>query len=689
MPAYWHGRPQMLSRSWPPVLLAALALLCTAGAALAIGDSEEATAKTESGGALYDRFCLACHGSAGDGNGPALPLLWPQARNFLSGDYKWRTTSSGMPPTDDDLRRTIRYGVPGTSMHGFDDTLSPSQIDDLIATLKTFAPRKFRRAATPLPIPAERSADADRGATLYIDLGCIKCHGSKAKGDGPSAAQLVDDAGRNAAPYDLTTVPLRRPTAPGDDPVEQIYLSLLTGLSGTPMPAYEGAVPDADLWDVASYVASIRAPAPIEGANKSSNMPTAAKQYDQKHRVMRAGYYPGHGNDLERGIFGESIMPQGAPPKGLTPAQSSLDAKRCSRCHNQQARDWKGSLHAGAGSPGLTAQLLEMERRGAWQSLQSCQRCHNPLAEQSPVLSATQRGATQDGAKQGGANKGFAKNPNYSESLRDQGLNCASCHVRKWQRFGPKAAPGSKRLALPGYPVTELAIYERSDFCMPCHQLPSRTTLAGKPLLNTYKEWLEGPYMRRGVQCQHCHMPDREHTWKGVHDPETFREGVALSMIAGRGDSGTVSVRVRVKNAGAGHYLPTTPTPAAWVSIELLDASGAAIDGAFAEKRIGRHLAYEGRWKELEDTRIPPGESLELAAAWKKGRVSKARTARIRLRVEPDEYYERFYIRRLKNKKLPAVEREMYEEALRRTRDSQYLAIERLVPIAAPTKAPH
>ncbi len=661
----------MLARSRQLLLLTLLAALCTAGAAFAIAKPSEGPATANTSDALYDRFCLACHGSAGDGNGPALPLLWPQARNFLSGDYKWRTTSSGMPPTDDDLRRTIRHGVPGTSMHGFGDTLSDSQIDALIAKLKTYAPRKFRREAVPLPTPKNRKADAARGATLYLDLGCEKCHGTEAKGDGPSASQLKDDAGREAAPYDLTSVPLRRPSAPGDDPTEQIYMSLLTGLSGTPMPAYEGAVSEADLWDVAGYVQSIRATMAAEGLNKSSVMPAAAKAYDQTYKVMRAGYYPGHGNERDRAIFGGTIAPQGPPQKGLTPAQSSLDAKRCSRCHNQQARDWKGSLHAGAGSPGLTAQLLEMERRGAWKSLQSCQRCHNPLAEQSPVLSAMQRGAAS----------GYARNPNYSEELRDQGLTCASCHVRKWQRFGPPVAKGSKRLTLPGYPVTELAIYERSDFCMPCHQLPSRTTLAGKPLLNTYKEWLEGPYMRKGVQCQHCHMPDREHTWKGVHDPETFREGVALSMIAGRGDSGTVSVRVRVKNAGAGHYLPTTPTPAAWVSIELLDASGERIKGAYAEKRIGRHLAYEGGWKELEDTRIPPGESLELAAAWKSGRVSKAKTARIRLRVEPDEYYERFYLRRLKNKKLPTNERGMFEEALRRTRDSQYLALERLLPI--------
>ena len=231
-------------------------------------------------------------------------------------------------------------------------------------------------------------------------------------------------------------------------------------------------------------------------------------------------------------------------------------------------------------------------------------------------------------------------------------------------------------------------MYERSDFCMPCHQLPSRIALNDKPLLNTYKEWLEGPYMRRGIQCQHCHMPDREHTWKGVHDKETFLQGIELAVLAGRGRSGTVSVRAKLSNVGAGHYLPTTPTPAAWLSIQLVDAEGSPISGAYSEKRIGRHLVFQKKWKELEDTRIPPGKFIELASGWKSGQVAKASHARITVRVEPDEYYERFYIRRLANRKLPPKERRMFQEALQGTRDSHYVAIQRLVEITnLPTQA--
>jgi hypothetical protein len=220
---------------------------------------------------------------------------------------------------------------------------------------------------------------------------------------------------------------------------------------------------------------------------------------------------------------------------------------------------------------------------------------------------------------------------------------------------------------------------------MPCHQLRAGNSFQGRPLLNTYKEWLEGPYMRRGVQCQHCHMPDRDHSWRGVHDPDTFRQGIDVDAIAARGSSGVVSVRARVTNSGAGHYLPTTPTPAAFLSIELVDGDGQPVEGARAEMRIGRHLEYgKSGWVELEDTRIPPGESTELARAWRAGRVSEARSARITVRVEPDEYYERLFERRLRSSKgRPARERELLRQALERTRESDYTAYERLVPIAS------
>ncbi|HLL25878.1 MAG TPA: multiheme c-type cytochrome, partial [Kofleriaceae bacterium] len=351
-------------------------------------------------------------------------------------------------------------------------------------------------------------------------------------------------------------------------------------------------------------------------------------------------------NVAEAALFGGAIAQQGTPPPELAPAQASLSPNQCGRCHNKQAREWRGSLHAGATSPGLAAQMWGMSKTDA----ASCLRCHAPLPEQ------------QD-----------------DTTLYADAVSCAGCHVRGWTRHGPKnIAPSLVPLA--GYPLETLAIYERSDFCAPCHQLPARAAVAGRPLLNTYKEWLEGPYMRRGVQCQHCHMPNREHTWKGIHDPQTFREGVQLATraeVKGR----AVTVTAKLTNVGAGHYLPTTPTPAAWLTIVLLDKNGTQLGAA--KQRIGRDIYFDTEWHERADTRIPPGETLTFARVWN---VTGAATARITLEVHPDDYYERLYEGQLA-KPLPPERKRLYEAALARGRSQRYVALRRDVTLAPPAAA--
>ena len=96
-------------------------------------------------------------------------------------------------------------------------------------------------------------------------------------------------------------------------------------------------------------------------------------------------------------------------------------------------------------------------------------------------------------------------------------------------------------------------------------------------------------------------------------------------------------------NVGAGHYLPTTPTPAVHVTIELLDDSGAAI--ARSVDTIKRGIHHDGKaWHETSDTRIPPGEKRSIARAWKS---SAATRARVTIEVHPDAFYETIYTQRL------------------------------------------
>ena len=81
------------------------------GVALGGAASAQTAGKT-----IYEERCTQCHGVDGRGNGAAAPALMPRPRDFAAAQYKLRTTETGSLPTDDDLIRTITYGVPGTSM---------------------------------------------------------------------------------------------------------------------------------------------------------------------------------------------------------------------------------------------------------------------------------------------------------------------------------------------------------------------------------------------------------------------------------------------------------------------------------------------------------------------------------------------------------------------------------------------
>ena len=565
---------------------------------------------------LYDRYCLACHGATGDGRGPAAPYTWPRPRDLTRGEFAF----------GDDLIATMRFGIPGTSMPGF--ALSPAELSSLVDVIWAFATPRLRGRSHQLSPPP--ASDPARGAQLWIDRGCIACHGE----DGRGKRDL------ERPPYDLTTEPLRRPRARDDAAARRraAAQSIADGMPGTPMPAF--TLRDADVWALADHVVALGARAERHGVAIAPEAIAA----DRTARIA-TGRWPAVDAD-EAALFGGPIEPQGPPPPSLAPAEASLDAQQCARCHAKQAREWRDSLHGAAASPGLIAQIDYLPAKQA----ESCRRCHAPLAEQADA-----------------------------GPLRAEGVQCAGCHVRKWTRRGPPNVSPSL-LADSQYPLVTLGIYERADFCLPCHQLAPRDAVNGKPLLDTYKEWLEGPYASRGIQCQHCHMPNREHQFLGIHDPATFQQGIQLTATARHIDH-SIAVVAQVKNIGAGHSLPTTTTPAVWLVIELVDDRGALIDGATSRLRIGRDMMFDGSWHEREDTRIPPGEVRTMARAWSGGRTAQTAQARVTVEVVPDDYYEHFYEAKLAGS-MPAAQRSLYEQALTRARRSHYRGGQILVPIS-------
>ncbi|MDB4533444.1 cytochrome c [Vicingaceae bacterium] len=86
-------------------------------------------------GGLYREHCAQCHGISGGGAGPTAAFLNPYPRDFRLGVFKFKSTKLGRKPTDEDLRRTLVNGIPGTGMPSF-RTLPDSEIDSLIDYVK-------------------------------------------------------------------------------------------------------------------------------------------------------------------------------------------------------------------------------------------------------------------------------------------------------------------------------------------------------------------------------------------------------------------------------------------------------------------------------------------------------------------------------------------------------------------------
>jgi hypothetical protein len=363
------------------------------------------------------------------------------------------------------------------------------------------------------------------------------------------------------------------------------------------------------------------------------------------------------------------IPPQGSPPAAYSPLEASLHPKDCGLCHTQQFQDWRTSVHSRSMGPGVYAQMLDLEDSNP-ATYRLCATCHTPLSEQIPSLLSGQR-----------------EHPNaaFDADLQQAGLVCAACHVRQHQRFGPPRRPDAPEpppgTILPHGGFTATTAFQRSEFCKGCHQFNADDfALNGKLIENTYAEWHASPYATEGTQCQDCHMPDRRHLWRGIHDPKMVQQAMTVALStdtvvykAGEAAQATVTIT----NSGAGHYLPTYVTPKIFVEAFLLDAQGQTIPDTTQQLAIGREVALDLS-EELYDTRIPPKGTQ--AFTYQAVPPAIATTLRVRVVVHPDHFYQRFFEAVLRDGGGGKGHSQM-QEALQAAEASPFTVFERDVPL--------
>lgn len=230
---------------------------------------------------VYERRCIGCHGRRGDGNGPAARFLDPKPRDFTKGIFKFRSTpGKNSLPTDGDLFATITHGLWGTAMPPWYE-IPERERWAVIQYIKGFSDRWEKETVdTPIRIPPEPAVSAislKDGKAVFQR--CTICHGTEGKGDGPLAANLVDEWGHPERPANFT-LPAGAPGGVklGHDSVH-LFKTVMTGIGGTPMPVFGSQLQADQIWDVVHYVQFLRVEAHIhhlkEGGLEKKDEPKA------------------------------------------------------------------------------------------------------------------------------------------------------------------------------------------------------------------------------------------------------------------------------------------------------------------------------------------------------------------------------------------------------------------------------
>jgi mono/diheme cytochrome c family protein len=255
----------------------------------------------KSGAGVYRKQCLHCHGLTGDGRGPTSPWVNPHPRDYRQGVFKFTSSGQGegeRRPRKEDLERTIREGILGTSMPSF--RLLPDEEIETLASyvihlslrgeaeylvtsfalkgeiegdlveggnglgdcLKGIATywQNAQQSLIPTEAPPtfkneeEQQQSSQRGFQLFTkqgEAGCISCHTDF----GRQAPYKYDYWGTIVRPADITTGVLRGGRRPID-----LYYRIHSGINGTGMTAFGKALKPQDIWDLVHFVKAVPYP---------------------------------------------------------------------------------------------------------------------------------------------------------------------------------------------------------------------------------------------------------------------------------------------------------------------------------------------------------------------------------------------------------------------------------------------
>lgn len=312
----------------------------------------------------------------------------------------------------------------------------------------------------------------------------------------------------------------------------------------------------------------------------------------------------------------EIAVPNQEIPEGLT----SLSAEQCGACHQQHYEEWKLSTHAHAWTDLQFQAELKKES-----SPFMCINCHIPLQNQQEYII--------DGLIGGDLyNPSKRRNPKFDKDLQQEGINCASCHVRDHAVIGPTGTSKAP------HKTVKDTDFLSEKLCISCHNASAVITPVLACTFETGDEWKAGPFFGE-KNCISCHMepvereivagygkrPSRYHYFAGsgipkfAHVESKGLNGLGIypsKLDSSYSKSETIKYALKVKNEFAGHKVPTgDPERFFNITFTLTDKSGKVL--STKTDRIGEEWQWHPTAKKISDNNLLPNEERTFTFSYK------------------------------------------------------------------------
>ena len=166
-------------------------------------------------------------------------------------------------------------------------------------------------------------------------------------------------------------------------------------------------------------------------------------------------------------------------------------------------------------------------------------------------------------------------------------------------------------------------------------------------------------------------MPERKHLWRGIHDPDMLRRGLAVDLKLTPLEAGAYRAEVTARNQGAGHHLPTYMVPKIDLVLTLHRPGATPVE--LARDVIGWKADVTMQQEEF-DTRLAAGAARRHAHVF----VAPGKPGwhvELRVDVAPREHYERMFQYSLVNVSMSRAASDLLKTAIAEAAATRYTAL--------------